>query len=288
MPDNRYFKIRPMRSNDLDQAFSLSKAEGWNQTEKDWRFLLEDQHNKCLVAEFDNNVAGTATALNHSDEVAWIGMVLVDKSLRGQGIGKMLLSAIIEALKQIRSIKLDATPAGEPLYRNLGFIEEYKIFRMTNSSLNEFNKLENDIKPQPMDHVSFSEIAKLDSEIFGTDRTILLKYLFQDYPEKAFLMEQNHKTDGYIFGRDGVRFNYIGPVSALSSESARILIAKALETLEHKPVALDIPEDKEDLIKWLESLGFVRQRQFIRMYLGKNYYPGKVVNQYLISGPEFG
>ena len=32
-------------------------------------------------------------------------------------------------LKHVESVKLDATPAGEPLYRKLGFIEEHKIIQ---------------------------------------------------------------------------------------------------------------------------------------------------------------
>ena len=80
-----------MRADDLDQALGLSLNEGWNQTMKDWKLLFENPENVCIVAEKDNRVAGTATALNHENKIAWIGMVLVDKSLRGQGAGKMLL-----------------------------------------------------------------------------------------------------------------------------------------------------------------------------------------------------
>jgi predicted GNAT family N-acyltransferase len=288
MAENQSFKIRPMIMGDLDQAISLSNTEGWNQTEKDWRLLLENPLNTCIVAEYNNRVAGTATALNHSDKVAWIGMVLVDKSLRGLGAGKMLLTNIIDTLKPIESIKLDATPAGQPLYQNLGFIEEHKILRMTTTSLNNFSYTESHDKLRYIDRESMSEVLKLDKNIFGADRTSLLQTLLRNYPEKAFLLKRNHKLDGYLFGRDGARFNYIGPVFALSSDSARILISKALESLNNQPVALDILQDKEDLVKWLESIGFVKQRYFIRMYLKDNPYPGIVRNQYLISGPEFG
>ena len=131
MTDNKIFTIRQMRAADLDQAFGLSLNEGWNQTMNDWKLLFENPENVCIVAEKDNRVAGTATALNHENKIAWIGMVLVDKSLRGQGAGKMLLENIINRLKHVESVKLDATPAGEPLYRKLGFIAEHKIFRMT-------------------------------------------------------------------------------------------------------------------------------------------------------------
>jgi ribosomal protein S18 acetylase RimI-like enzyme len=282
------FKIRPMVINDLDQAMSLSIAEGWNQTEKDWRFFLENPLNICLVAEHDNKVAGTATALCYSNKVAWIGMVLVDKNLRGQGAGKMLLTNIIAALKHIESIKLDATPAGQPLYQNLGFIEEHKIYRMTSTCHDNFILNETENEPVHINRENLSDIIELDKGIFGTDRSNLLQTLLQNYPRKAFLLKRTGKLDGFIMGRDGARFNYTGPVFAHSSDSAKILIAKALESLKNQPVALDVLEDKEDLINWLESIGFVNQRYFVRMYLKSNPYAGIVKKQYLISGPELG
>lgn len=288
MPDNFAFKIRSMITNDLNQAISLSNSEGWNQTEKDWKLLLENPINICIVAEYDNKIIGTATALNHSNKIGWIGMVLVDKSFRAQGVGKKLLGNIIGELKNVDSIKLDATPAGLPLYQKLGFIDEYKIYRMINPELQSFNKQALNYEPVNIDPESFSDVLKIDKRIFGTARTYLLQTLLSNYPGKAYLIKRNKKIDGYMFGRDGVRFNYIGPVIAFSHDSARILILKALESLYNQPVALDILQDKEDLIKWLESLGFVKHRHFIRMYLKSNSYSGLIEYQYLISGPEFG
>jgi GNAT superfamily N-acetyltransferase len=288
MPDNFAFKIRPMITNDLNQSISLSNSEGWNQTEKDWKLLLENPINICIVAEYNNKVIGTATALNHSNKIAWIGMVLVDKSFRGRGVGKMLLTNIIGALKNVDSIKLDATPVGLPLYQKLGFIEENKIYRMINPSLQSFEKQALNYEPINIDHESFSDVLKLDKRIFGTARTYLLQTLLRNYPGKAYLIKRNKKLDGYMFGRDGVRFNYIGPVFAFSHDSARILISKALESLNNQPVALDILQDKDGLIKWLEMLGFVKQRHFIRMNFKSNSYCGIIKYQYLISGPEFG
>ena len=282
------FSIRPMKPGDLGEAFELSSNEGWNQTEKDWRLLLENPVNTCLVAEYGNRVAGTATAINHSDKVAWIGMVLVNKALRGQGAGKLLLQNIIERLEPVESIKLDATPAGEPLYKSLGFVTEYSIIRMTNSSLKFDNSDETLDRLVQITWKNLHEVIEMDRFIFGADRSYLLNTLFKNYPEKAFLLRQENKYPGYILGRDGTRFNYVGPVNATSTGSAMILLKQVFKSLINKPVALDILQDKEELVMWLESVGFVKQRYFSRMYLKKNPYPGIVKNQYIISGPEFG
>ncbi len=288
MAENKSILIRQMMPEDLDQALDLSVTEGWNQTMKDWRLLLDNPLNVCIVAEKDNRVAGTATALNHGNRVAWIGMVLVDKLLRGQGAGKMLLESIIERLNDVPSVKLDATPAGEPLYRKLGFADEYKIFRMTcnNHLFKPENFSTHGLLPVTKD--SLADILALDRIAFGTDRSYLLENLLTHYPEKAYQVKTSGKTEGFILGRDGSRFNYIGPVIASSTEEARDLISKVLGSLNSQPIALDVTEDKTDLIRWLESIGFIKQRHFIRMYLKSNHWPGRKENQYLISGPEFG
>jgi ribosomal protein S18 acetylase RimI-like enzyme len=288
MAENKIFIIRKMRPDDISQAFDLSLKEGWNQTLKDWRLLFDNPQNVCLVAEKDNMVAGTATALNHEDKIAWIGMVLVDKALRGQGAGKMLLEHIISSVKQIKSVKLDATPAGEPLYRKLGFLEEYKIFRMTCDNLNRISDMSPGKNLSSIDQDNLSHITEFDRVIFGADRSNLLMKLLTGNPGRAFFIRKNRTIEGFAFGRDGSRFNYLGPVAATSQVSAMQLICKSLESLNNQAIALDVPEDKADLIRWLESTGFVKQRHFVRMYLKDNPFPGSISNQYLISGPEFG
>ena len=196
---------------DLSQALALSTAEGWNQTEKDWRLLLENPDNICIVAEKNNKVAGTATALVHSGKIAWIGMVIVDKALRGQGAGKILMVNIIDKLKHIDSIKLDATPAGQPLYKSLGFVDEYMIFRMTDQSLNPIGYLPGEEAP-PGDDVTKGRsdlqtcgladlqtfILHLDEKIFGADRSYLLSKLIRNFPEKAFFIKSNNIPAGHI------------------------------------------------------------------------------------------
>jgi len=301
MSNNKLFNIRLMTADDLSQALALSVAEGWNQTEKDWRLLLENPENICIVAEKDKKVAGTATALVHSGKIAWIGMVIVDKTLRGQGAGKMLMTQIIEKLKHVESVKLDATPAGQPLYQSLGFIDEYKIFRMTIQSLDPFGHSHSEDVPVGIGEMVtekksgkiLEEILDFDEKIFGGNRKYLLGKLIESYPEKAFIASTRSSLKGYILGRDGIRFNYVGPLCADSFEIARTLISESLRSLIGsaligKPVALDVPEKQHEFIKWLESEGFVTQRHFIRMYRNKNPYPGLPDLQYLISGPEYG
>src|SRR5689334_22520481 len=105
--------LRAMDLNDIPGAMRLSKVEGWNQTENDWKLLIENPDNVCLLAEVDGKIVGTTTAINYFNEEMWIGMVLVDREYRGQGISKSLLTDIFQRINFCKSIKLDATPAGQ-------------------------------------------------------------------------------------------------------------------------------------------------------------------------------
>jgi hypothetical protein len=282
------FSIRPMRETDIDSAFNLSFSEGWNQTIDDWNFLMSNKSNTCIAAEHENKTAGTATAILHDGRVAWIGMVLVNKSLRGRGAGRKILEQIISELSGIQVIKLDATRAGEPLYSSLGFLPEYRLFRMTCRKLNTGKLTENVACIQKINHGKIESIAEFDSTRFGVNRQGVIDYLARNYQEKGFYISTGTGTDGFIQGRDGARFVYIGPLTALSDDIAISLLSESLRFHAGKPIALDIPESKPEIILWLEKAGFEKQRYFTRMYLKRNLFPGIPEEQYLISGPEFG
>lgn len=283
------FILRPMEQGDVTSAIKLSNAEGWNQTENDWKLFLEDPGNVAVVAECDNKVVGTTTTINYSNHVVWIGMVLVDKEYRGWGISKELLNNIFNKIEPGKSIKLDATPAGQPVYKKLGFEDEYQVARMINLSVSNLSQqVSNDIKQVAFQPSDVSNIIKLDEISFGTNREQLIKYLVREYPRKAWPLKRDDYIDGFILGREGSKYHQIGPLVATNLEDAKILVSKSLNDLINKPVVVDVPSDKKELIEWLTSIGFVTQRFFTRMYKDNNNFPGRTDNQYLVAGPEFG
>lgn len=283
------FILRPMEQSDVVSAMKLSNAEGWNQTENDWKLFLEGAGNAAIVAECDSKVTGTTTAINYSDQVVWIGMVLVEKEYRGWGISKELLNNIFKKIKPGKSIKLDATPAGQQVYKKLGFEDEYQVARMINlSASNLSDQVNDDISPGPVKPDDISKIIKLDEISFGANRKQLIQYLVREYPGKDWLLKRDEHIDGFILGREGNKYHHIGPLMATNFGDAKILISKSLNDLINKPVVVDVPAGKEEWIEWLTSIGFVVQRFFTRMYKGNNNFPGCTDKQYLVAGPEFG
>lgn len=256
---------------------------------QDWQFLIENPENVCVAALDGATVIGTATAIRYKNYVAWIGMVLVDRNYRGMGVSKMLLSSLFEQLKLCRSIKLDATPAGQSVYQKFGFKDEYLINRMTTTSVlpgdlikGEWGQVEN------AQNVDVQEIVEYDQRVFGANRKELIAYLVHQYAHKALVLRRNGSVVGFALGREGTHFHHIGPVMAASAEEAKQLIATALAQLRGQPVVIDVLENKKELISWLNTLGFTKQRHFIRMYQHHNPFPGIPERQHLICGPEFG
>ncbi len=281
--------LRQLDIKDIGQAVKLSNAEKWNQTEKDWELLIQNPQNICLAAVDGSRVIGTATAINYKNEVAWIGMVLVDKEYRGQKVSKMLLSALFEQLGSCRSLKLDATPPGQPVYQKYGFKNEYLVHRYTAPFIPlKSLHFENEISPERVSLSNVKEIIEFDKRVFGANRKQLIRFLINNYPNSAWMLRKEGQITGIALGRKGKRFQQIGPVLASSTEDAKKLIAKPLEVFENQPVVIDILDDKKELMNWLHTIGFTKQRHFFRMYQNENLYPGIPKSQFLICGPEFG
>ncbi|MBE0659410.1 MAG: GNAT family N-acetyltransferase [Bryobacteraceae bacterium] len=264
--------LRRMTLDDIGRGLELCRAAGWNQTERDWRFFVEQTRAGCLVDELDGRVVGTSATLDYGDEFAWIAMVLVDPDVRGQGVGTRLLNESIRILAGRKSIRLDATPAGERVYRPLGFKEEFALARYERpASASEAPAC------APITGSDWPWILSLDRQAFGSRREPILRWLAQGAPDLAMAT-----GDAYCFGRHGHRFDHIGPIVAKSAESAWQLLSAALSKCSRETV-VDAPIAHEEV---LAQLGFIKQRPFLRMSLGEPPVFDASLN-YAITGPEF-
>ncbi|TFG67329.1 MAG: N-acetyltransferase, partial [Anaerolineales bacterium] len=130
MDNNPLVTLRPMNSADIPAGMRLKDIAGWNQTECDWEMILNTSLGGCYVAVLDDTVVGTMTTLTYGNRFSWLGMLLVAPEHRRQGIATTLLKTAIDFAKEYGPICLDATPAGAPLYRSLGFEDASTLIRM--------------------------------------------------------------------------------------------------------------------------------------------------------------
>lgn len=274
-------RFRFMKEADIPAGLRLCRAAGWNQVSRDWELFLALSPSGCLVAEMDGRTVGTVATVRYEDRFAWIGMVLVDPAMRGQGIGTGLLEQALELLQDIRCVKLDATPAGQPIYRKLGFEDEYVLGRMEAAACTAgagsggITRLHSGHMP---------EVFAQDRQVFGADRSRLLRWIHDAAPQYAWVKP----GAGHVFGRSGHNFEHIGPIIADSQDTARGLVLACLSQLEGRRVVADVPENQREWRAWLRAAGFIEQRPLIRMFRGANLHPGRPEQLFGILGPEFG
>jgi len=267
-----------MTTADIDAGLRLCRASGWNQLESDWRLFLECNPEGCRVVETEGRVTGTVATLRYEDRFSWISMLLVDPEVRRQGIGTRLLHTAMEILADMPSVRLDATPAGKTVYDRYGFLDEYRLTRMRALQVSGAMSA-----ARRMTDADLPAILERDREVFGADRSGILRRLYSFAPEYALVTD-----GGYSFGRHGFRAGHIGPVVADHQNAARTLVLAAASADPGRSFLIDAPHHSPDWVQWLESAGFVAERPFIRMYRGSNPFPGLPERVFAIAGPELG
>ena len=280
------FDLRIMTEADIPDGIRLCTLAGWNQTDLDWRRFLRLQPCGCFVAARDGKVHGTVTTLSYEKRFGWIGMVLVDPEIRKQGLGTRLLERGMDYLRSegVETLKLDATPMGHGLYLRLGFLDEYEIERWEISSAAAAGAPQIPL----MSAGSLEDACRLDRDIFGADRSSLLRSLWEENPFSTAAVYAGGRLTGYAFGRRGRRAHYLGPWVAESAPAARALLEEFLARLRGAPVFLDVCLRNSSAREVVERAGFQFQRKLTRMHLGPNCHPGTPEKVFGIAGPELG
>jgi GNAT superfamily N-acetyltransferase len=284
-------QLRIMTKADVPAGMRLKEIAGWNQTAEDWMRFLDASERGCFVAEVDGEVRGTVTTITYEQRFAWVGMVLVDPQYRGRGLGTKLLKTAIEYLQDARiaAIKLDATPQGKPIYEKLGFQAEYEIERWILKRTAEAAAQAGETVPANMvSGQNLETILAEDREVFGADRSQLLKSLRQSAPEFTGAVWENSTLRGSAFGRHGSFADHLGPWMAKDKSAATQLLSSFIANSRRETLLVDCLKSNAIAGALLRAMGFEYSRPLTRMVLGANQYPGSTENLCAITGPEFG
>ncbi len=216
-------KVRTMKLDDIPFVMDLSTAANWNQTPDDWLRILQLSPQGCRLIEHAGRIIATASLLPYGTRLAWIGMVLTRTEYRRQGLARRLMEdAIAHAEREgIRTLKLDATEEGRPLYESLGFVVEGTVERwehvndMESTASQELSTFVEDGVQRPSHGQRIpSRLFSLDEQAFGADRKALLESLSTSGGCIA-------TAEGYVFTRPGRSTHYLGPCVATSEAAAR-------------------------------------------------------------------
>jgi GNAT superfamily N-acetyltransferase len=283
------------RRADLDELAALRHAEGWIAN----RWLLHLLGDWPRAAVFTLREHATGPILGTISATAYggpsvIGNVIVRTEARGRGYGKLLMAAALDWIKErgARTVTLDATTAGQPLYRRFGFLPMHHTWEVWHplAALDLGAALESasadpDWPLTPLTPETVGSVATLDREAFGGDRRDLLTAMLA-LPEVEGIAARDADTGavaGYLLTRPleppraGI---YAGPLVARTPEAARALLLAALRRAqaaalstdsmdgEAAYLALGIPGDSDSpAVRLARALGLALHRDDLRMRL---------------------
>lgn len=116
------FYVSTEKEIDIDQLIKLIKQTYWAPNRSKEDFLLAMNHSVNFGAFDENdNLVGYARVVTDYVTIWYLCDVIVDENYRGQGIGKMLMSAIISDKRFAKSSALLKTKDAHGLYRKFGF-----------------------------------------------------------------------------------------------------------------------------------------------------------------------
>lgn len=169
-------------------------------------------------------------------DIGIIGNVIVHASHRARGLGRAVMEAELDWLRQrgVRFVELDATDHGRPLYEKLGFVKRAPSWMLV-ERLAHLQGLHQSVAARgmlAMTPASLPAIAALDRQAFGGDRLPLLAaVLALDETYGWALLDDQDAAQGYIFVRPTERRPValrVGPWIARSPDAALQLLRHAV------------------------------------------------------------
>ena len=189
---------------------------------------------------------GTTVATAYGP-LGFIGNVVVDPAARGRGYGKLLMRDAIAWLRGrgVRTVLLDATEDGRPLYRSLGFVgttHSWVVWQPLADIALADGPLPAGTTVTSLAPARIARIGMLDRAAFGGDRMGLLAAMLALPKTHGYVAEDaGGAVAGYLIARplEAPRAGiYLGPVVARSPEAARALVmAAARHAREREPHA---------------------------------------------------
>lgn len=221
-------RIEPFAQEHLDAALRLSQQVGWPHRIEDW--ALNASVSGGVVALEGNKVVGTALRTIFGD-VALLNMIIVDARMRGRGLGRRVMGAVI-AMAGPREMRLVATQEGLPLYEKLGFSATGQIAQHQGIA----ESATPDLPVSDGDSGDVERLAAMDRTASGMARIELLRRIAGQ--GQVLLAE-----DGFAMLREFGRGHVLGPVVARDAATARALIAEGARRCVGGFLRVDLPRE---------------------------------------------
>jgi ribosomal protein S18 acetylase RimI-like enzyme len=242
-----------MLASDLVAALNLTQAMDWSHRLADWEFHFRLGHG-WVVCDASNVVVGTAMWWAYGDGIGTVGLVVVEASQQGRGIGRRLMDTILGDAGS-RALRLVATPAGLALYQRCGFKEYGGIEQRQGTPVHTLRAPAPEASLRAMARSDLDAVVALDATAFGAGRALVLEQVLE--AGSGVLAERSGCLVGFALIRPSGRGLVLGPVVADDETLAIALMAHHLKNRVGHFVRVDVPANAAKIAAWLEVNGLV-------------------------------
>ncbi len=246
--------VEKINNEDISELTEL-QPDGWDNILPHFRNYVGSPYCGPLKLVDDGKIAGIGTYICHKN-TAWLAHIIVHKDYRNKGYGLEITKALLKELseKRIKTIYLDATELGYPVYLKAGFSVDSEYYHFSGSVLRS------DIPVSPavilFEKKYRDEILRLDKVVSGEYREAVLN----DYLSSAILFLKKNKIKGIYYPsmKDGM-------ITASDSEAGRELMKIRMK---EKDTA-GIPAENVTARDFVFENGYEQIRISKRMIFGK-------------------
>lgn len=258
--------FRPMNDDDVPHGLALSQQVGWPHRLEDWRQSLTLGHG--LVALEGERVVGTTLYWPWGKQSASVGLVIVDPHCQGRGIGRALLQQALARLEDY-SVRLHATVAGQPLYRQLGFVAVGSASQHQGTVAEAFTPPapRPGTRLRPGNERDCGALTSLDRQASGLHRPQLIDLLLRQ-ARVLVLENESGQALGFAALRPFGRGHTIGPLVCSNEGDARALSGALMARMRGEFVRLDC-DSRLPFCDWLTRQGLGEADAPVMMVRGR-------------------
>ncbi|WP_326628933.1 MULTISPECIES: GNAT family N-acetyltransferase [unclassified Streptomyces] len=249
--------VRRLTRGDLVPCADLCEDRGWPRDELRWGLLLSAGTGYGIDDPAGKGLMATCVVTSYGQDLAAVGMLLVAERYTRQGIARHLMRHVIEATGKT-SLSLYATESGRPLYEELGFETVGRAERVIghfrpSAASSDGVPTAGAVTVRPAAAGDLHAMLRLDTEVFGADRTHLLARLpaFADHLRVA---EDDGELVGYAAIWPSERIHAVGPLIARDTDTAKALVTSLAKATD-RPLRMDIDARHEELLSLLKECG---------------------------------
>lgn len=264
MPFSSY-QIRPMTRGQLATAISWATREGWNPGLHDLDPLLCMDPAGFFMGCLGERAVASIACVRHSDSHGFIGLYIVDPSLRRHGLGMALWNAAQDHVKGC-VVGLDSVVAQQDNYRRSGFDLAWYNVRYKAWGREPVTR---DRRVLSLSSLPFKLVAAYDLAFHPAPRPVFLQAWIRMPQSHALGWLDDGELRGYGVIRACREGYKLAPLCADTPAIAEALFeALCARVPRAEPVFMDVPEANPNATQLALRQGMEATFPTARMYRG--------------------